>query len=200
MTLLLPRRGVLLLPGLAAACASTPAPEPPLPPLSFSYLTPLPLQVASLRIEETNPPAQPGDIGALAAPTPAEAVRVMARDRLSAVGTAGEAVFTVTRASLVRTGGALACQLACRLEVSGSDGAKGFAEATARASASGAEAARPQAAERVLRRALDGLNVEFEYQVRRNLRAWLVQVAPGSRGALPAPPAGEVAREDLPRP
>ena len=197
---MLPRRGLLLLTGAAAAaCASPAPPEPPLAPISYTYLTPLPLNVAALRIEATDPPAPPGDIGALLVPTPAEAVRIMARDRLSAVGTTGEAVFAVTRASLVRSGDALACQLACRLDVTGAEGAGGFIEAVARASASGAEAGRPQAADRLLRRAMDELNVEFEYQIRRNLRPWLVSVPPGAGGALPAPPPGEVAREDLPR-
>jgi hypothetical protein len=198
----LPRRGVLaaLVPAAAAACGSTPPPEPPLQPISYSYLIPLPLNVGSLRIDEANPAAQPGDTGALLSPTPAEAVRIMGRDRLSAVGTGGQAVFQVTRASLVRAGNVLTCQLACRVEVTGAEeGQRGFVEANARASVSGADATRPQAAERLLRRTMDGLNVEFEYQVKRNLRAWLVVVAPGSRGALPAPPAGEVSREELPR-
>jgi len=186
--------------GLPAACGSRPEPEAPLQPVSYTYLTPLPLQVGSLAIDPA-PPPPPGDIGALLSPSPAEAVLIMARDRLSAVGTAGMASFRVTQASLLRSGSAMSCQLACRLEVSGAEpGHAGFVEAAARASVSGAEAARPQAAERLLRRTMDGLNVEFEFQVKRNLRDWLVAVAPGSRGVLPAPAPGEVAREDLPRP
>lgn len=194
----LPRRGLLALVLPAAGCAGAPPPEPPLQPIGYGYLTPLPLRVGVLRIDAADPPPPPGDIGATLAPTPAEAVRIMARDRLSAVGTAGEAVFRVTRAGLVRRGDGLTCQLACRLEVTGAEeGEQGFVEAAARAAVSGSEASRPQAAARLLRRAMDGLNVELEFQVKRNLRAWLVPAAPG--GALPAPPAGEVTREDLPR-
>lgn len=192
-----------LLPAGVAACSSPAPPEVPLGPIGYGYLTALPLQVANLQIEPGSPPPAPGDIGATLATPPSEAVRIMARDRLSAVGTSGgTATFRVTQASLVRQGSTITCQLACRLEVdSGSiEGGRGFAEANARASVSGADAARPQAAERLLRRTMDGLNVEFEFQVKRNLRRWLVVVAPGSRGALPAPPAGEVEREDLPRP
>lgn len=198
-----PRRALLALPALLlpAACGSRQAPEAPLQPVSYGYLTPLPLQVAVLTIDPASPPTPPGDIGALLSPSPAEAVRIMARDRVSAVGSAGTARFRVTQASLLRTGGAMTCQLACRLEVTGADpGRGGFVEAAARASVSGADAARVQAAERLLRRTMDGLNVEFEFQAKRNLRDWLVPVAPGSRGALPAPAAGEVAREELPRP
>lgn len=195
------RRLALLLPAGVAACASPAPPEPPLRPIGYDFLLPLPLNVGSLQIEPGDPPMQPGDIGPTLATPPAEAVRIMARDRLSHVGTTGGAVFRVTQASLVRRGESLTCQLGCRLEVeSGTEeGGRAFAEAMARAAVSGADAQRPQAAERLLRRAMDGLNVEFEFQVKRNLRAWLIAVAPGSR-ALPAPPAGEVAREDLPQP
>lgn len=196
------RRLALLLPAGVAACADPAPPERPLAPIGYSYLLPLPLQVASLVVEPGNPPAPSGDIGATLATPPAEAVRIMGRDRLSAVGTAGgSASFRVTQASLVRQGSVILCQLACRLEVSSGteEGGRGFAEASARAQVSGADATRPQATERLLRRAMDLLNVEFEYQVKRNLRRWLVVVAPGSRGALPAPDAGAVEREDLPR-
>ncbi len=196
------RRLAWLLPAGVAACADTAPPERPLGPIGFDYLLPLPLQVASLAVEPGNPPVPPGDIGRTLTTPPAEAVRIMARDRLSAVGTAGgSATFRVTQASVVRQGSAILCQLGCRLEIaSGTEaGGSGFAEANARAQVSGADASRPQAADRLLRRAMDLLNVEFEYQVKRNLRRWLVTVAPGSRGALPAPAAGEVEREDLPR-
>ena len=64
---------------------------------------------------------------------------------------------------------------------------------------SGADASRPRAAEALLRNAMDDLNVEFEFQLRRVLRDWLVQVAPGADGTLPAPPPAGVTREELPR-
>jgi hypothetical protein len=197
------RRGLAwLLPAGIAACADPAPPEQLLRPIGYGYLLPLPLQVASLVVEPGNPPTQPGDIGRTLAMPPAEAVRVMARDRLSAVGTqGGSASFRVTQASMLRQGSAIICQLGCRLEVdSGTEeGGRGFVEASARAQVSGADAARPQAAERLLRRAMELLNVEFEFQIKRNLRRWLVTVGPGSRGTLPAPAAGAVEREDLPR-
>ncbi len=194
------RRPVLLL-ALAAASSCARQPEPPaapLAPLSWTHLTPLPLDVAALEVAPTAPPPPPGDVGALVFPPPADAVRSMARDRLSAVGGSGQAVFLVTAASLVRErGGTLRCALGCRLEITGKDaedgGAPGFAEAAVSHDVSGRDAARPQAADLLLRRAMEDLNVEFEFQLRRNLRRWLA--APAPPGAAVAPPVG---REELP--
>jgi hypothetical protein len=189
----------MLLP-LVASCARPEPPAPPLAPMSWAHLTPLPLDVARVEVAPTSPPPPPGDIGARLTPSPAEAVRGMARDRLSPVGVSGQAVFSVTTASLVRERGALRCALGCRLEITGKTGGggveegPGFIEAAAQRSVSGAEAARPRAADLLLRRAMDDLNVEFEFQLRRNLRRWLVPTAPGA-GAAVAPPVG---REELP--
>ncbi len=168
--------------------------------MSWRHLTPLPLDVAALEVAPTAPPPPPGDIGAPLSTPPAEAVRGMARDRLSAVGASGQAVFLVTAAGLVQEGarrGALRCVLGCRLEIAGKggedgDGGPGFAEAKVEHEVSGPDAARPRAAELLLRRAMDDLNVEFEFQVRRNLRRWLAAAAPP--GAAVAPPVG---REEL---
>ncbi len=206
----MPRRrilaGLALCGMAAAACARDPGAEAgPLRPIGYAYLTPLPLNVAALEIAPGDPPPVPGDIGRRLSPDPAEAVRIMGRDRLSAVGTTGRAVFAPTRAALIPTGSGLTCTVGCRLEILAEvTGARlGFVTADARATATGAEASRPQAAERLLRQAMDALNVEFEFQLRRALRDWLVAVPPGTpgggAGGVPAPPAGGVAREDLPR-
>ena len=51
------------------------------------------------------------------------------------------------------------------------------------------------AAEEIVRQAMDDLNVELEFQVRRNLREWL---EPAGSAAVPSRP-GAIEREDLPR-
>ncbi len=197
------RRSLLMLPPVLAAaaeasCARPEPPAPPLPPMSWTHLTPLPLDVAALEVVPSAPPAPPGDIGPLLSPSPAEAVRGMGRDRLSALGGSGQAVFLVTAASVVREpGGALRCSLGCRLDIAGRGGGEddgpAFAEAATQRGVSGADAARPRAADLLLRRAMEDLNVEFEFQLRRNLRRWLVTAAPA--GAAVPPP---VSREELP--
>lgn len=190
------RRSVLTLAALAASCARPQPPAPPLPPMSWTHLTPLPLDVAAVEVVPSAPPPPPGDVGPLLSPPPAEAVRGMARDRLSALGGSGQAVFLVTAASLVREpGGALRCSLGCRLDIVGKGGEDGpaFVEAAAQRGVSGADAARPRAADLLLRRAMEDLNVEFEFQLRRNLRRWLATAAPAGAAVPP-----HVAREELP--
>lgn len=186
-----------------AACAGDDPPPRPLDPIGYAFLTPLPLNVGTVEIAPTNPPPVPGDLGPRLVPSAAEAVRIMGRDRLVAVGTAGQAVFSATRAAITSGGGGLTCVVACRIEIIDAAGAQaGFVTAEARASVSGAEASRPQAAERVLRRAMERLNVEFEFQLRRNLRPWLAILPPGAPGGGGGAGGGSpdaVTREDLPR-
>jgi hypothetical protein len=191
------RRTALLLPLLAVACGDREEPlGPPPRPLGFSHLLPLPLNIANLDIAEDALPPRPGDLGPTLGTPPAAAVRLMAQDRLRTMGSRGEAVFRVTRASLLRDRAGLVCELACRLDVRGGEGDRtGFVEAQARATQTLSDSASPplraRTAEVLLRRALDDLNVEFEFQLRRNLRSWLVE---GS--ATPIAPAG-VEREEL---
>jgi hypothetical protein len=121
----------------------------------------------------------------------------MAQDRLSAAGGPGSARFRTQVATLTRenagSGGVfsgaserLTCVMRCRLEVVTDEGSPaGFAEAEVRRTAvrpAGSQAERARAAEEIVRLSGNDLNVEFEYQVRRNLRSLL-------RGPAPEPDA-----------
>jgi hypothetical protein len=194
------RRSALLLPLLAAACGGRPEPVPlPPGPLGYKYLSPLPLNVATIDIAEEAPSPVPGDIGARLVPSAPEAVRVMARDRLLAVGASGQARFTVSQAQVIQREGALTCLLGCRLEILSALGSRvGFAEAAVTRSVSGPEAKRPNAPEALLRRAMDDLNVEFEFQLRRALKDWISATTPNADGGMAAPAPGQVGVEDLP--
>jgi hypothetical protein len=220
------RRAALLLPLLAAACASSDATPPLQGPPRFDFLTPLRLNVLDIEVVEPGPgPAWRVDPPAPLSPV-ALAVQ-MGRDRLVPVGTTGRARFVVESATLVRevasAGGLFAqqtdrltCAIHVRVEILGADGSRiGFTEAEVRRSAGMPDegpASRARAADAIVRQAMDDLNVEFEFQVRRNLRDWLMTGEPGavapapiqqeSLGGGPAPmaPAEPVAAPATPYP
>jgi len=202
------RRALLLLPLTLGACAGTPpAPQGDGPPIAYTHLTQIRLDVARVDIEDRMPMPGPNDAGRDMQPTPAEAVRIMGRDRLAAFGTEHRARFAVTRAQMLRSrnqaggglfagdpGERLVCQLTARVDIlDGNDRRLGFAEASAERTRNveSAAAARRAGAEALLRQTMFDLNTEFEFQIRRALRPYLVE----GTAAPPAP----VAREELPR-
>ncbi len=197
--------------GLLATAACGGREEPvaiaPVGPPSYSYLTPLRLAVGRI---DVIPATDPAAIRTMppAPLVPAEVVATMARDRLSVAGGGGFARFRTQIATLTRetagSGGAftsaserLTCVMRCRLEIVAEDGTPaGFAEAEIRRTATrpaGNQAERAQAAEEIVRLAGSDLNVEFEYQLRRNLRALLRGPPPEPGAPIPAEPLAPVA-------
>ncbi len=210
----LPRRAALGALLATAACGGGGGEEPPpMPagPPSYSHLLPLRLLVGRIEFQPATDPAATR-VMPPAPLNPADVVRIMAQDRLSAAGGPGVARFRVQIASLTRepsSGGGvfadaterLSCTLRCRLELRGEDGAStGFAEAEVRRAAvrpAGNAAERARAAEEIVRAAGADLNVEFEYQLRRNLRAALAPPTPSGTEAAPAPPPPGPAALDI---
>lgn len=201
------RRALLLLPAGLGAC-SAPAPVLEGPPIGYAFLPRLRLDVAEIVLDERTPNPGPNDVGRELTPSAAEAVRIMGRDRLEAAGRENRARFLVTRAEILRTrlpargffgadpGERLDCRVAARLEIEAPDGRRlGFAEAEASRSRSidATRQGRLVVAESLLRQAVFDLNAEFEFQVRRALRPYLVE---GAGTGAPPPP---VQREELPR-
>lgn len=193
------RRLLLLLPALAACAGRTEAPFNAAPP-RYDFLTPLRFDAAS--VEHT--PAPPGEASRTDAPAPlnpAALAAQMGRERVFAAGTEGTVRFVVERAVLLRSrtgeaglfaGGTerLTCEIAVRVELVDATGSRqGFARAEVRRVANGATGS-AGLAERSVRQAMDDLNVELEFQVRRALRDRLV---------APTIERGGVEREDLPR-
>ena len=209
MALLTKRRAFLAFP-LLAACATEEAVGPYVPPgpPSYAHLMPLQLKVGTLEIQEAgsgtaflvdqSAPLQPADV-----------MMRMAQDRLSAAGGPGKARFLIQTASLTREGGAsggvfspasetFRCVMRCQVEIISTEDsilARASAEAARAVTGPVRDAAeRAALAERAVKLAGQDLNVEFEYQLRRHLRAWLQLVAPPGE-TLPQP----VEREALPR-
>jgi len=204
----LPRRAALLAAFGVAGCARRPPPVPRWSgPPSYRHLTPLRFAVGSIELVEA--PTGAAMVVLPPAPiAPAEILGIMARDRISAAGGPGVARFVVMAATLTRqlaSGGgmfsdpseSLVCEMRCRLEISGAAMGEGYAEAAVRSTAlrpATSPEQRALNAEEIVRRAGDDMNVEFEFQVRRNLRPFLqATAAPGE--AVPAP----VEQETLPR-
>ena len=108
---MLTRRSSLLLPWLLAACGG--GEERDFPPLHYNYLTPLRLNVATIQIEQRFVPSgAPPDVNQLDPMPPVQALRNMATDRLQALGAAGQGVFVILQASLIRTNNTITANFA----------------------------------------------------------------------------------------
>jgi hypothetical protein len=194
------RRTLLLLPFLLAACDDDEVETPrsfPIP--SYSYLTPIRLNVASIEIDDRTPPVRAGSLAAASPLRPADGLKEVANDRLVAAGTAGRAVFVIDDANIQRLpDGGIEGLLAVHLDVyAGQDGDRaGFAEARVarkRTSTDVDEDSRAVLYDFTLQMLKD-MNVEFEYQVKRSLKDWLQTTA----GTAPPPPP--VQSQTLPPP
>jgi hypothetical protein len=188
------RRATLLLPLVLTTCAREEQPASPasFEPLRFDYLTPIGLNVASVLIEQRFVPGA-ADLGRYDPVQPVQALRQMAEDRLHALGASGRAVFVILDASIVRNGGSYIGSLAAGLDLYASDNTRaGFAEARASRTRTIDDGPIGPALYEMTKRLMDAMNVEFEYQVRRSLREWLVAApasapAPVEEQALPPP-------------
>ena len=181
------RRAMLVPPLLLAACGGDPEPPRPsrgsFPPLRYGYLPPLTLNVRSLAMDERFvPPTGGAEVSQSAPVNVADTVLAMGRDRLKAAGTGGRGTFRIQTASIIRRGDTLDGTLAVRLDLrDAEDTSTGFVEARATA----AKIALPDqraALYDLLKSLMDEMNVELEYQIKRELRGWLMETrAPQGR-------------------
>ncbi len=134
---------------------------------------------------------------------PIDALRAMAEDRLQALGASGQAVFAITNASLIRQDDMITCALAAVLEIYPKPGLRsGFAQATVSRQHTGPVDDLRGTLYDITKATMDAMNVEFEYQVRRNLEPWLMpatsapppvqqqplDTSPATPGGPPRPP------------
>ena len=193
------RRTVLLLPLILAACDDDTEEAPrTFPVSSYSYLTPIRLNVASVEIDDRTPPTRAGSLAAASPLRPVDGLKEMANDRLVTAGTAGRAVFVIDDASIQRVPGGIEGLLAVHLDVYAGVGGDraGFAEARVarkRTSTDVNEDSRAVLYDFTVQMLKD-MNVEFEYQVKRSLKDWL-QTTAGN-----APPPPPVQSQQLPPP
>ena len=201
----LTRRASLLLPFLLAACGHKERTD--FPPLRYNFLPPIRLNVATITVEQRfYPSGVAPDVTALDPVHPVEALLTMANDRLQALGAGGQAVFAITNASLTRDDDIINCALAVELEIFPTPGVRaGFARAMASRQHTGPVDDLRGTLYDVTKAAMDAMNVEFEYQVRRNLASWLLSATPspvqqqplGAAPAEPLPGASPMAPQPL---
>jgi hypothetical protein len=174
---LLSRRAMLALPLLLAACGDDEAPQTPytFPPLRYDYLPPIQLNVASIDIQQRFIPAGvPPDVTSSDPVRPVDALKAMANDRLQALGTSGKAVFAIQDATLSRINDVVRGSMSVSLTVYNADNVQsGYATASVERSHSGLSGALSQTLYDMTKTMMDDMNVEFEYQVRQNLKDWL---------------------------
>jgi hypothetical protein len=181
----LTRRFVLLLPLALAACGDE---EPTVfDPLRYNYLPPIQLNVASTAIEQRFVPAGvPPDVSNEDPEPPAEALKAMANDRLQAFGTANKAVFAILDASLTRENDVVIGSMAVSLTILDDNGTQlGFAEARVQSRHTGPLDGIRTVLYDMTKSMMSDMNVEFEYQIHRNLKDFL------TNGAAPDTPVDQ---------
>ncbi|MEA2769552.1 MAG: hypothetical protein QOD93_2514 [Acetobacteraceae bacterium] len=189
----LTRRFVLLLPLALAACGGDD--EPVFVPLRYTDLPPIQLNVASISIEQRFVPAGvPPDVSNQDPTTPVDALKAMANDRLQAFGTANKAVFAILDASLTRQNDVVIASIAVSLTIQDDSGTQlGFAEAHVQSRHTGRLDDLHSVLYDMTKSIMNDVNIEFEFQIRHNLKQWL------TTGAAPGAPV-EQAPLDQPPP
>jgi hypothetical protein len=170
----LTRRSSLLLPLLMAGCAERPQRQ--YAPLHYGFLTPLRINVAALQVEQRYVPSGISpDLSQLDPMPPILALRNMVEERVIPYGPSGRAVFIIQDASLTRQRDTILGRFAVELDIYTSANTRaGFAEARVSRTYSGDLDDLPSTLYDMTKDMMDAMNVEFEYQVRRSLRDWLV--------------------------
>lgn len=191
----LSRRFVLLLPLALAMCGEEE--EPVFAPLRYNYLPPIQLNVASIDVQQRfiSSGVAPDVSGRDPVP-PVEALKAMANDRLQAFGMANKAVFAILDASLTRDDDVVTGSFAVSLTILDDNGTQlGFAEARVQSRHTGRIGNIRTVLYAMTKAMMSDMNVEFEFQIRKNLKAWLTSdtapPTPVEQAPLDQAPAGQ---------
>jgi hypothetical protein len=163
-----------------AGCSQEAGVPQSFPPLHYSYLAPISLNVSNI-VTQVNyvPPADGSSVDNLSPETPLQAVQAMIQDRLVASGSSGTATVQVNDASLRRVGDTVVATVAIHLTVRSADGLRtGYTDATVTRTRTTPDDTSPEAFRAFLysitQDMMNAENVQLEYQIRQNLGAWLV--------------------------
>ena len=173
------------------------------PPLDYSYLSQIHLNVASIDVQD-EALAAPDSLSAKAPVAPDQALKAMAKQRLVASGTSGKADFIIKQAYLNRAGdnvitGAMDVQL--NVADAGNQHT-GFVHAriTHKLDAGDRDPTSRKELYTLTNEMMQDMNVELEFQIRKKLLSWMTdaagtplinggiqQQALGAPGTAPAP-------------
>ena len=174
--------GVLLLAGCGddteAPRVSVPVSEArPPAPLSYDYLNKLPLDVSEVALDDIwSPQASGGEhVEGLANPPPEQVLARMARDRIVASGGQGKAVVTIEDASLSRASAQLVGSFSVRVALEGgpSDPPPIVASVSGTRTLA-SDGSEQETADRLVRQLMERMNVELEFQMRREFKTHMV--------------------------
>lgn len=182
MSRLRPAFAMGLVLALAGCGGSTPPPQP-FPPLSWSYLTKLRLNAAKLVIDDSwVPTGEARHVEYEAPERPVDALRQMALDRLEMDGSAGEADYTVENASIIKVHDHYDADFAVKLVLRDANGnALGTITAEAKDSRTFISET-PDAVQQdlyaLVQKTMSDMNVDFEYEMRKNLAKYMFATKP----------------------
>ncbi len=153
------------------------------------------MNVASIAVEQRFVPSGVDpDVTGLDPVPPIEALKAMANDRLQAFGTSNKAVFAILDGSLVRQDDGVTGSMAVSLTIYDDNATQlGFAEARVQSRRTGVSGNLRPALYDMTKAMMSDMNVEFEYQLRHNLKDYLTSPAapdtPVEQAPLEQPPA-----------
>jgi hypothetical protein len=184
----------LMAPFLLAGCAGGDEGVPQsFPPLRYTYLAPLSLNVGQIVTQVLYVPAADGSsVDAMSPESPLDAARQLIQDRLVAGGGGGIATVTINSASLTRVTDTVVGNISIHLTVRSADGrSSGVVDATATRTGTTPADTSPDAMRAFLYQLTQQLvsaeNVELEYQIRQRLGSWLVGGGASAVGGPAAP-------------
>jgi hypothetical protein len=183
-------------PFLLAGCSSDEGVPQNFPPLRYTYLAPISLNVSSIQTEVAYAPSQDGsNLDAMSPEAPVQAVEQMLQDRLVAGGGGGTATVTINTASLNRINDTVVGNVSVQVAVTSADGRRaGYTQASVTRTRTLPDDTSDEALRAFLYAMTSDLvnaeNVELEYQIRQHLAGWLVGGAsPIIGGPGPGPDA-----------
>jgi hypothetical protein len=181
-----------------AACGGSPPPPPQVfPPLDYSYLPPIVLNISNITLQNDYVP-DPGAATLIGEDpeAPANALSAMLQRRLVANGTPGNGVVTIENASLEQVGDNYVGVMTVRLDVASLDGLKtGFTEATVSVTQTAPDSDADQNQVQavlygVTKQLMDQMNVQLQYQIQRNMGSWISYTPNAAAPALNGGAAG----------